>query len=320
MPPDMKKILFLAAAVLATQTGLAAESLTMPTETSNAVPQGAPVWRYEMPSTGVLPSALSYEFASRMRERHSGSSRFSMQNVSLAVPFSNPRASSIGAWAFNAELDATVTSLDVDGSLDLRHDTLYNLTLPLSFIRQVGAGNRVVLALAPSVSTDFVHMARCFDLGAMASYTVRRNERFSYTLGLGLAPRFSRYYGVPVLGFEWKPTDDWTIALNGYRFSAMNHLGGGVSVGVFASSTGGTWSVDTQRGSRNLRVQSLVLGVAGEYDFAGKGQTKRILTAAIGSTVATSVRFCRQKGSQDADEAHHYRPGFYASVGLDFRF
>ncbi len=280
----------------------------------------APAWSYALPDTGLMPSAFSCDFASSMRERHNGASHFGMQSVNLTIPFSDPRQSSLYGWAFNAELASTISYVDAEGTLELSSETLYKFTMPLSFIRGMGEGRRLVLAAAPTVASDLERGARCFDLGLFAACTKPVNERFSFTLGMAAYPRFARYYAVPVFGFEWKPTEDWTVTLKGYRLSAMNALTERFSAGVFAAAKGGVWSVETERGARMLNVQSFVLGVTGEYDFSAPGQRKRIITASLGSTLATSVRFHEYHGERHADEAHHYRPGLYASVGVDCRF
>ncbi len=279
-----------------------------------------PVWSYALPDTGLLPSAFSYEFTSSMRERHGGNSHFALQNVSLTIPLSDPRQSSLHGWAFNAELGSTITFVETEGTLDLEGDALYKFTLPLSFIRYTSGGQRVVLAAAPTISSDLERAARCFDLGLFAAYTKPVNKSFSYTIGVAAYPRFARYYAVPVFGFEWKPTEDWTVALSGYNLNAMKTMTARLRAGAFVAARGGVWSVETERGARQLNVQSLVVGLAGEYDFSRVGQRKRIITAAVGSTLATSVRFHECDSDREADEAHHYRPGFYASVGVDFRF
>ncbi len=282
--------------------------------------QNASLCHMEMPETGLLPSAFSYEFASSMRERHNGSSHFGMQNVQLTIPFTDPYKSSVRGWAVNAELSTTLTFVDAEGTLNLESDTLYKFTLPIAFIRTQPAGERLVLAAAPTVSSDLERGARCFDFGFLASYTKPIHENFSMSLGLASYPRFARYGLVPVFGFEWKPAEDWLVSLRGYRLSAMKTVTERFSAGVFASARGGVWSVQTERGARLLNVQSLVAGVTGEYDFSSAGQRKRIITASLGSTLATSVRFHECDRDRDADEAHHYRPGLFASFGVDFRF
>ncbi len=280
----------------------------------------APTWSYALPDTGLLPSAFSYDFISSMRERHGGDSHFGMQNVNLTIPFSDPYKSSVRDWAINVDLNSTLTFVDAEGTLDLKSDTLYKFTMPFSLIRKTASGDRLIFAAAPTVSSDLERGARCFDFGLFASWTRQFNKSFSYSLGIAAYPRFARYYVVPLFGFEWKPAEDWTIALKGYRLTAMNAVTERLSAGAFVSAEGGVWTVETERGARSLNIQSLVAGFTGEYDFSAAGQRKRIITASVGSTLATSVRFHEFNSDREADEAHHYRPGLYASFGVDFRF
>ncbi len=282
--------------------------------------QLAPSWSYALPDTGLLPSAFSYDFASSLRERHSGASHFGMQTINLTIPFSDPYKSSVYGWALNAELSSSVSFVETEGSMELKSDTLYKFTLPVSLINSRPGGDRIIAAVAPTISSDLERAARCFDLGFFAAYTRKQSASFSYTIGMAAYPRFARYYAVPVFGFEWKPTDDWNIRLSGYRLSAMNAVTERFSFGPFVAAKGGVWAVETERGARQLNVQSLVVGLTGEYDFSAAGQRKRIITASLGSTLATSVRFHECNSEREADEAHHYRPGLYASFGVDFRF
>ncbi len=278
-----------------------------------------PVWQHQLPETGLYPSAFSVGYISEMSERH-GNSRLGMQTLSLTIPLSDPRRSSLYGWAFNAALESEVTFLDVSGDMALQRDTLCEFTLPLSVIRTEKSGNRLILAVVPMLATDFCEVERGLDLGAVASYTIRHSDSFSYSFGLGVAPRFARYGVVPFVGFEWKLPQDWTVSLRGYRLSAMHAFSERFSAGLFAAGTGGTWAVSTDDGARLLRVQSLVVGLAAEYDFSGIGQTKRLITASVGSAVATSARFYRRGSSEHSKEAHHYHPGVTATLGLDFRF
>ncbi len=278
-----------------------------------------PVWQHQLPESGLMPSAFSTEIVSQMSERH-GNSELGMQRASLTIPLADPRRSSVCGWAFNAALEAEVTFINASGDFALQEDTLYEFTLPLSFIRSEENGNRLVLALTPMLATDFNELARGLDLGAVASYTVKRSDTFSYSFGLGVAPRMARFGIVPFVGFEWKLPQDWTLTLKGYRLSAMHAFSERFSAGPYIAGTGGTWAVDTAEGSRILRVQSLVLGVAGRYDFSTEGENQRVITAAIGSTLATSARFYRRGSSDRAEESHHYHPGITLSLGLDFKF
>ncbi len=279
-----------------------------------------PTWHYALPETGLMPSAFSVDIMAPMRERHGGASHFGMTEVSLTIPLSDPYRSSFRGWAFHAALDSMVSFVDAEGTLGLENDTLYRFTLPLSLIHKSAAGHRLILGVAPTLSSDLGRSARSFDLGVMAAYTIPQSEQFSFTVGLGVFPRFGNYGLIPLVGFEWKASEDWKVTLKGYRLSAMKSMTERFSAGVFAGGEGGVWTVETQRGLRLLNVRSLVVGLCGEYDFSQPGQRKRLITASLGSTLVSSVRFHQFNHDRDADEAHHYRPGLYASFGMDCRF
>lgn len=276
-------------------------------------------WSFGMPDTGLAPSFAKAEFFTQMQERHGEASDISMQSYGITIPFLDPRKTVRGNTRINFQLDAKVTVINGGGTFRLHNDTLYNFALPLTFITTMPGGNTWTYGIAPELSADADAISKGWDVTAYAYYTVKQSERFSYSLGLAVSPRFAEYTVLPLLRFEWTPTDRWTVSLKGYELKAMYKATDRFSVGPFIASRGGIWSVDTYRGDRVLRVRSLVLGAAFEYDFSKPGQTKRIFTAAVGSTVATHAQFC-ERGSLDGYENHHYKPGLYVSAGVDFRF
>lgn len=152
----------------------------------------------KMPTTGLLPSHVNMEFATRMGERHGGSD-LSWSSCSITLPFLDPRQSNIGRWAVDAHADLHATLLSAGGDLDLRRNELYSFSLPVSFIRpEENGGSRLVLTLAPAVSADFAGTTHCLDLTAGAFYSEKPRENFSYLAGLAVSPRFAAYGIVPV--------------------------------------------------------------------------------------------------------------------------
>lgn len=277
-------------------------------------------WHYNMPETGLLPSYVHATYLSSMRERHGGTSHLGMQKYALTLPLADPRQSGGGGWMFNAQIDFKMTLLDTEGSLALPHDELYQIGLPLALIRPESNGNRLTLGLAPEIASDLSGAGHCADLALFGEYRIKANDRFTYGVGVGISPRFATYGAVPFLSFEWKPDPDWNISLKGYRLSALYQASSRWSIGPFIESTGGIWMVETDEGDRVFRIRSCVVGVTGEYDFAQQGQRKRIITVSLGSTVATTAEFCDRGWTHDAQQSHHYRPGLYAALGVDFRF
>ncbi len=286
---------------------------------SAAMADGVHTLQYDLPDTGLAPSYGEASFISRMRERHGGSD-LSMQSYALTIPLSDPRKTHWNGVLINAQLDTKLTVFNAGGNLTLNNEEMYNIALPISFIKPMPNGNKLIMGIAPELATDGDAIEHGIDLAGYAMYTVKKSDSFSYTFGVGVSPRFAEYFAVPFFGFEWKPTRDWTIAMSGYKLSAMYRFNNRLSAGPFAMSTGGIWAVETPRGDELFRMRALVVGLTAEYNFAAAGQTKRIITAGIGSNVATRADFLQRNAGKDHSETHHYKPALYVSVGVDFRF
>ncbi len=276
-------------------------------------------WQYNLPETGLMPSYGKFEWFARMGERHGGSD-LSMHSYALTLPLSDPRRTGWGRTMVNVQFDFKLTAAETGGTLALEHDLLYNIALPITFITKEQGGNTWTYGLAPELATDCHAVGKGMDLAAYVFYSIKKSETFSYSLGLAASPRFAEFYVVPMLNFEWKPSDVWTIRMKGYKLEALYHATERLSFGPFIASRGGVWSVETERGDRIFRVRSLVLGANLEYDFSSPGQTRRIITAAVGSTLTTNAQFLERNADKDAFESHHYKPGLYVSLGVDFRF
>lgn len=275
--------------------------------------------QYGLPDSGLAPSFAEATYISRLRQRHGGS-HMSMQSYALTIPLADPRKSHWNEWMINAQLDSKITMFETGGSLTLKDEVLYNVALPISLIKPMSNGNRITLGVAPEIATDGNAIEHGLDLAAYGLYTIRRNESFSYTIGVGISPRFAVHGAVPFFGFQWKPNENWTVHMQGYKLTALYKVTDKWSVGPFANAAGGIWSVETERGDEYFRLRSLVLGVTSEYDFSAPGQTKRIFAVSIGTNVATNAEFLKRNAEKDAVESHHYKPGLYVSAAVDFRF
>ena len=311
----MRKVHIAVMAVFATGWGQAATGMSGG-DAELAALRG---WRYGLPDTGILPSYAQVEWYSRMGERHGGS-ELSMQSYSLIVPLSDPRKTGWEKTMLNLQFNAKLTCVNTGGTLDLRNDELYNFALPITFIRPVANGNCWTYGVAPEIAADCKAVDKGIDLAAYAFYTVKHSKTFSYSLGLAMSPRFAEYLVLPMLRFEWEPCEDWVVKMSGYELAAMYQATERLSFGPFVAARGGVWAVDTDRGDRIFRVRSLVVGGMFEYDFSRPGQTKRIITASVGSTVTTNAQFLERNARKDSFGNHHYKPAFYVSAGVDFRF
>ncbi len=276
-------------------------------------------WRYSLPDSGLAPSYVSFTAISQMGERHGGS-KLGMQTYELTLPLSDPRKTGFGDWMINAQLDMRLTQLDAEGSLVLEHEEMVSASLPVTLLRYYGSGNRLSITLAPAVASDFGGTNRYFDVVGGSTYTVKHSDTFSYTVGFGVSPRFASYAVVPMFGFNWQPDEQWEVSLRFYRLAAMYKVNERTAIGPFIGGYNHAWMVNTPAGDKIFRFRSLVAGITGEYDFSAPGQRKRVITASLGSTLASSAQFCNRNAAKDDVQTHHYKPGVFFSLGLDFRF
>lgn len=279
----------------------------------------AEVWTMRMPDTYVLPSFAEATYISRMGERHGGS-HLGMQEYTLNVPFNDPRKSHLYDWAYSLQASTTVTLLDVGGNFDLRKDELLTFSVPMTFIRPYRSGNKLMCVVMPRYSGDAVHSAHSWDVAMVADYTIKHSDTLSYSIGVAGSLRFVDHVFVPYFSFDWQATPEWQLRCRGYRLAALYSVTDRLRLGPALNGEGGAWMVDTPEGQRVLRVRSLATSLLAEYDFSAHGQTKRIIAASVGMTLATRAEICRRNGGKDRIEAHHYKPGVVASLGVDFRF
>lgn len=277
-------------------------------------------WQYHLPSTGLMPSAAAYSYLAPAGERHHGEDSLGMQAAELTIPFADPRRSNIDDWYINAALDMEFHHLSGVPALALNEPNLYAFTLPLSFIHPMERGHRLIMTAAPHLATDFNAPSRSFGMGGYAVYRFLTTETLEVSAGFACMPNETYWWFVPIAAFDWKPTEDWRVALRGYRLQAMRELGRGLSAGVFVRGVGGSWAVHGDDGTHLLRVRSVIAGGRAEWDFAKEGQTKRILFADAGFSFFTMAEKMRFSDKRHATEIHHYHPAPYVSFGADFRF
>lgn len=277
------------------------------------------LWTLRMPETAILPSYAKISYISRMGERHGGS-HLGMQDYTVNVPFADGRRSHVGKWYYNVQANISATIMNVGGELDLRRDELMVFSLPISLIRPLENGNRLMVTAMPRYAGDVVSSAHAWDLALAAEYSVKKNEKLSYSVGLAASPRFADYVVVPYIAFRWQPTPDWMVRMRGYQLATLYKVNDRLQVGPAISNEGGAWMVSSSRGQRIFRVRSLALAGLAEYDFSAPGKSKRMLNLAIGATLATTAEYCRRSLGRDAIETRHYHPGFYVAGEVDFRF
>lgn len=276
-------------------------------------------WHFNMPETGVTPSAAFFDVVTDMSERHGKSSSIGWQQYALSIPFLDPRQSGNEVWYVGASANVELTAMHASG-LDLERDEFFHMNLPVTLIRPLPQGKRLVVAVVPSYDGDFKTTGAAFDLGGYVDYRFLKTDTFSASVGMAVAPQRLAYGVLPFFGFEWNPTPEWQVKLQGYQLTAMRRMNERLTAGAFVKGEGGTWVATTSRGDALFTVTSLVVGGRVEYDFSQPGETKRIITASMGAIVSTYVKYERLNLDKESMETRHYHPGLYFSVGMDCRF
>ena len=280
------------------------------------------LWTLRLPDTAGLPSYVKTTWMAQMGERHGGS-HLGLQEYTVNIPIADGRRSHVGKCWINVQGNATVTLLDVGGELDLRRDEMYVFSLPVTLIYplQKRGDRRLMFTVIPRYAGDADCAAHAWDLSLVLDYMVHLNEQLTYSIGLAASPRFAEYVVVPYITFAWQATPDWLLRLRGYRFAALYACSDRLRIGPSISSEGGSWMVSTPEGRQIFRVRSLTASVTAEYVLSPTGdKSKGILSASIGSTLATVAEFCRRNSKRDSISQRHYHPGLILSLELDFRF
>lgn len=277
-------------------------------------------WRYGLPDSGLVPDSFSYELISRADARD-GESAFGMQQFGLSVPLSDPRKTGYKKWSLAFEFDAAITEVNTAGTITLDEETLYALNLPVALVRAYESGNRLTMALVPSLASDMGHTAGAFTLGALANYRIQHSETLSYSFGLAYSQRYDRNGIFPVLGFDWKINNDWTLSLSGLDLALEYQFTDQFKMGPFIGVSGNSWTIHTEDGQKWLRTQSVMLGLKGTYALPTEdGKAKNVIDFAVGSTIFSRVKIEEHNWSQNEQLKEYYEPSLYVSCGFNLKF
>lgn len=278
------------------------------------------MWTLRMPETYILPSYAKATYISRMNERHGNASHLGWQEYSLNVPIVDGQRSHVGGWSLNMQGNATVTLMDVGGALDLHKDELFLFSVPVTLIHSLSQNEKLLFTAMPCIASDGMHPSRAWDLALVADYNKRISDSFSYTLGLASSMRFGQYAIMPHISFLWQMSPSWQLRFRSLSLSALYSVSDKLKLGPALSNESGSWMVDTPIGQRIFRTRALTACLLGEYDISSNNTGKRLITAAVGMTLATTAEFCQRTMDKDRIEAFHYKPGAVVSMSLDFRF
>ena len=276
-------------------------------------------WRYGLPDTGLTPSSFSYEGVVRADARD-GQSAFGVQSIGISVPLSDPRKSGYQKWIFSAELDMNLSAVSSYGGFNLSEDYFYSLDLPIALIRSYESGNRLTMAILPSLACDMGHTDGGFTMGAMAQYRIAVNENFSYSLGLAYSPRYVKFGFLPLVGFEWKINEQWSLEMEKMSLALNYSSSENLKYGPFIGYSSNSWTAHTEQGARWLSYSSLVCGIQSEILLPSSPGNKHIINVAVGMSIFTRAETRFRNWDRDRDFRRYYEPALYLSAGIDLRF
>lgn len=277
-------------------------------------------WRYGLPETGLTPDSFNYELSTRAQSRD-GESSFGWQTWGISAPLSEPTKSGYQKWLLAIELDVNISYLNTAGCLQLSEDSLYALDLPIALVRAYESGNRLTLALSPSLASDMGHTDGAFSVGAMVNYRVAYSKSFSYSFGAAYSPRYSRNGFVPMIGFDWDFAPDWTLSLSRLGLKLDYSQSPQLKWGPFLGFTSQAWTIHTEEEGRQwLRTEALTTGLQAEYCLDPDQAKRKCLQMALGMTIYSNVKTQYRNWSQNRDFYEYYKPSFYLSAGFDLKF
>ncbi len=276
-------------------------------------------WRYGLPDTGLTPSSFAYEALCRADERDGGSS-FGMQQFGVSVPLSDPRKTGYQKWLISVELDANLAELSTGGRIALEEETMYSLNLPVALVRSYESGNRLTMAVLPSLASDMGNTSGAFTLGAMVNYKVVKSDTFSYSYGLSYSQRYGRNGFFPMIGFNWDINSEWSLSMSRLDLALEYKYSDRFKVGPYIGSMNNSWTIHDSENDYWLRTLSIITGVKGQYNFDSTGKAKKMIDFSIGASVFTRVKVEAHSWSQNTVMKEYYEPALYVSVGFDMRF
>ncbi len=276
-------------------------------------------WRYGLPDTGLTPSFFEYQALTNADERNGGSS-YGMQKFGMSVPLSDPRKSGYQRWLFSAELDANLSELNTGGRIELSEETMYALSVPLALVRYYESGNRMTLAVVPSLASDMGHTSGAFTMGGMAYYKVKYHESFSYSYGAAYSQRYDRWGFIPLVGFDWQITPEWNFSLSKMDLSLQYKVNDNFEFGPYMGTVSDSWTIHSDKQAYWLRTFAVVAGVKGQYNVASEGQSKKVIDFAVGATIFSRVKIEEHTWNQDEVLNECYEPALYVRLGFDMRF
>lgn len=220
-------------------------------------------------SPAIAPSTrIDYTLASEV-DFDSVSGGFSYERLDLSIPLAAPLyLNDCHALVFALDYDATWLDTDTAlGDMDL-HDL--RLSIRWMF-RQPGSRWSWTTVLSPGIATDGESInGDDFVLSGQAGFRYRQSERFAWLGGVVFFVDSMETRIFPGLGFQWMPKDNVFVRLSGpnLQVSWQPHDNWILHAGI--SSGGGTWNVEQNGSSFDVRLKSYQAAVGVERRLTDK--------------------------------------------------
>jgi len=238
---------------------------------------------------------------------------YSYTQFTLRSPLTKPIAlgRDINFFA-SLDYDMTLFDADVPATVPLRDADLHTLSIPLSILKRSESSPWAWLArVDPGISTDFDDVnGHDIRFGARAGAAYTFSKTLTVSAGLGMAEAYGDYVVLPLVGFDWAPTDNVFVSLAGTRLSASYQPSEDWILRSAVYLAGGVWNVQVDDESRELSLRSLHAGIGVDRRLADK----LWLTAWTGYSFANKIDVSTTD-SRTVYESHA-DPAWFAYVGL----
>ena len=265
-----------------------------------------------------VPNDMYFEYLGNMTLSGQGA-HVRVSNVFLTMPFTNPKTAVWRGWHLDAKLSARMTYIHTTGNNALDEERLYTVGMNVAVSHAIGQHAQFQLGFTPQFSTDFdVMSSQNFFLGGYMAYSMKANERFSYTVGLAFMPDYYKNYVFPVLNVRWRYAPNWEMRVQASRLSAVNVTSQRFQWGPFFQWNSGMWTVHRKGETQQFRMTNCIMGVGAECNLT-PGSTKVLLLGDLGMTFYNTFRVRDKKGDHTL-EKYHSHPGLYGRLGIQVHF
>jgi len=266
-----------------------------------------------------IPTSIIIEHYGQQKVKDMGS-HISSTNLYLTAPILKPQDAKLGKWNFDIKTSVRITWFDKSGRSFLGESNLYTVGLQASAIRSIFKEGQLILGMAPQISSDFNLLSHdIFYFGAYIAYAQSINDDFKFTIGLSYMPRYYDDSILPLLGLNWKVSDNYELRVEAARLSLINVSNDRFEWGPFAQLNTSVWTVNNEGTTKQMQQNSTVIGFASQFSMGDKNSTSYHIIADIGAIVENEIKFQSSNGKHTL-ETFKTETGLYVRLGFEIRY